>query len=76
MADSGQNAPIGSKKSGYATPDMGPFQCANCIHFDGKNQCNHPDVVKDPQVKGQVQPGGCCTYFRNPQSSNQAFYGK
>jgi len=61
------NAPIGTEKAGYATPEHGPFKCANCVHYDGAGRCDHPDVVEDPAVKGEVQPSGCCNYFRDSQ---------
>lgn len=54
---------IGSAQSGYATPDNGPFECANCIHFDGQNKCDNPQVVADPEVNGQVEAEGCCNLF-------------
>jgi hypothetical protein len=54
---------IGSAQSGYATPDNGPFECGNCIHFDGTNKCDNPQVVSDPEVNGQVEAEGCCNLF-------------
>lgn len=70
--EEGVNKPIGTKKSGYATPEMGPFLCVNCHHSPSGvgDRCDHPDVMEDPEVpkddegKGIVQPAGCCTYFR------------
>lgn len=70
-----ENAPIGTKKAGYASPDDGPFMCGHCIHYkevDGKEgRCNHPKVVADPEMekddndKAIVMEGGCCNMF-NP----------
>jgi hypothetical protein len=54
---------IGTAQSGYATPDNGPFECENCIHFQAPNQCDNPQVVTDPEVNGQVDPEGCCNLF-------------
>jgi hypothetical protein len=54
---------IGSAQSGYATPDNGPFECSNCIHFQAPNQCDNPQVVSDPEVNGQVESEGCCNLF-------------
>lgn len=61
--DDDANAGIGSAQSGYATPDNGPFECENCIHFNEPNQCDHPQLVSDPEVNGQVDPEGCCNLF-------------
>jgi hypothetical protein len=58
------NAGIGSAQSGYATPDNGPFECANCIHFDGQGACDNPQVQSDPEVNGQVDAEGCCNLFK------------
>lgn len=57
------NAGIGSAQSGYATPDNGPFECENCIHFQPPNACDNPQVVTDPEVNGKVEPEGCCNLF-------------
>jgi hypothetical protein len=54
---------IGSAQSGYATPDNGPFECENCIHFQAPNACDNPQVVSDPEVNGEVEPEGCCNLF-------------
>lgn len=59
------NAPIGSKATGYAGPDEGPFSCSNCVHFDGNSSCDNPKVIADPEVQGSVDPNGCCNYFRD-----------
>lgn len=55
---------IGSKESGYAGPDMGPFSCANCSHFDGQGSCDNEKVMADPEVNGKVEADGCCNLFR------------
>ena len=59
----------GTKATGYALPEMGPFKCANCIHVSESNdRCDHPDVIKDPDVpkengKAVVHAESCCNYF-------------
>ena len=64
--------PSGTAQSGYVTPDLGPFECDNCTHFDGQNSCNHPQVQNDPEVSGQVDPEGCCNYFQSAGRETQA----
>jgi hypothetical protein len=67
----------GTQQAGYVTPDLGPFECDNCSHFQAPNACDHPQVVSDPEVNGQVDPKGCCNFFKslsggkgaNPQDS-------
>lgn len=39
----------------YMTPDLGPFKCANCAHFDGQAAC---DIVDGP-----IDPEGMCHIF-------------
>jgi hypothetical protein len=63
---------VGTRLSGYAGPKLGPFKCANCIHFDAgpPSHCEHPIVVSDwdvPHAKGKalVDANACCTYYRN-----------
>lgn len=57
----------GTKKTGYALPEMGPFKCGNCIHYaDGK--CDHKEVIDDPDVpkedgKAVVKEDACCNFF-------------
>lgn len=64
--DSGGGEPgDGSKQSGYAGPEFGPFSCSNCTHFDGQGSCDHPEVINDPEVNGQVEADGCCNFFRS-----------
>jgi hypothetical protein len=55
---------IGSAQTGYAGPENGPFECENCIHFDGEGRCDHPQVMADPEVNGQVDAEGCCNLFQ------------
>lgn len=55
----------GTPMSGYVTPDLGPFQCDHCQHFQPPSACNHPKVMNDPQVQGQVSPQGCCNSFKS-----------
>lgn len=66
------NAGIGSAQSGYATPDDGPFECGNCVHFDGESKCDNPQVVADPEVSGQVEAEGCCNLFRPEQEGGES----
>lgn len=64
----------GTYASGYAPPSDGPFRCSNCRHFTPVNagdvganssgNCDEDEVVNDPQVKGKVQAGACCSFFR------------
>lgn len=71
--DQGQGKVNGTEASGYEQPGDGPFRCDNCKFFtmvggnegddDAQGQCAEPDVVNDPQVRGNVQAGGCCSYF-------------
>lgn len=63
----------GTKATGYALPEMGPFKCSNCVHIDkGGDCCDHPKVVADPDVPTKeeegkklavVKPDSCCNYF-------------
>lgn len=62
----------GTAQSGYATPDLGPFECENCQHFQEPNSCNHPEVQSDPEVNGQVDPEGCCNYFKSAGNETEA----
>ena len=71
QADPTQQPPDGSAQSGYVTPDLGPFECENCINFQPPNQCNQPQVVSDPEVNGQVDPEGCCDFFTSAHNENQ-----
>lgn len=41
--------------AGYKTPDIGPFICGNCYHFDGESSCQI--------VSGQIDPEGVCNLF-------------
>lgn len=65
------NEGVGTKKTGYALPEMGPFECEHCVHVseDG-TRCDHPDVLADkdiPKTPNQklaiVDPHACCNYF-------------
>lgn len=62
----------GTQASGYVTPDLGPFECENCQHFTAPSNCNHPTVQADPQVQGQVDPEGCCNFFKSAHNETQA----
>jgi hypothetical protein len=71
-------SPTGTKASGYAGPEDGPFKCGNCVWYEsGRNaslpsgECAHPKVKADPQVPkspdgdGIVNRDGCCEYQRS-----------
>lgn len=61
----------GTQQSGYVSPDLGPFECGNCTHFDGQGACDHPQVVSDPEVNGQVEAEGCCNFFKSAHNQLQ-----
>lgn len=67
----GQPQQDGSQASGYATPDLGPFECENCTKFQPPNQCGDPRVQQDPEVQGQVDPQGCCNFFQSAHNETQ-----
>jgi hypothetical protein len=62
----------GTQQSGYVMPDLGPFECENCTHFEAPNRCNHPEVVADPEVNGNVEAEGCCNFFKSAGQESQA----
>ena len=66
------NQQDGTKASGYATPDLGPFECENCQKFQPPNTCGDPRVQQDPEVQGQVDPQGCCNFFQSAHNETQA----
>lgn len=41
--------------AGYRGPEMGPFMCGNCIHFNGDGSCQI--------LSGPVDEGGLCNVF-------------
>lgn len=59
--DAGQDAPTGAgldpSIAGYKTPDMGPFNCGHCVHYEanGPNTC--------AIVAGEVEEEGVCNVF-------------
>lgn len=61
----------GTAATGYATPDLGPFECDNCVHFDGTSRCDNPDVINDPEVQGNVDAEGCCNLFKSAHKESQ-----
>lgn len=71
-AQQGGDQGDGTAQSGYATPDFGPFECENCTHFDGQGKCDHPQVISDPEVQGNVDAEGCCNLFKSAHSESQA----
>ena len=64
---------VGTKATGYALPENGPFDCAHCAHADEEADCcDHPAVIADPDVPkdkyegktyAKVHPDACCNYF-------------
>ena len=66
------NEPIGTKHSGYAGPEDGPFECGRCDHYSSINSnhghCDHPEVEEDLGTPAKVAKMGCCTYFRPGES--------
>lgn len=72
------NAPIGTKATGYSEPELGPFLCLNCVHSNREgNRCNHPDVVADPEMKlddgaAVIEPAACCNEFHPRHGSLEA----
>jgi hypothetical protein len=67
------NTQDGTAASGYATPDLGPFECENCKKYDPQGQppCQDPRVQADPEVKGQVDAEGCCNFFKSAHNESQ-----
>ena len=73
----------GTKSTGYALPEMGPFKCANCIHAgDDATRCDHPKVIADEDVpkapdqkKAIVHPEACCNYFHPKDEGEIEAYG-
>jgi hypothetical protein len=61
----------GTAQSGYVTPDLGPFECENCVHFQPPGQCDHPQVTSDPEVQGKVDPESCCNFFKSAHRQSQ-----
>lgn len=59
----------GTKKTGYALPEMGPFKCANCVHAnEDATRCDHKEVIADEDVPKEdglavIKPKSCCNYF-------------
>lgn len=74
MAETGNNAPVGTPHAHYAGPELGPFKCATCFHLGFPHFCNHPDVIEDAKAgakglkiehgKAVIHLGGCCNYWR------------
>jgi hypothetical protein len=62
----------GTAASGYRTPDLGPATCQNCVHFQEPSSCDHPAVIADPEVQGQVDPGGWCNTFKSAGAQQDA----
>lgn len=45
--------------AGYQPPDMGPFHCGGCVHFDTSGACE--------LVDGQIEDEGCCNLYSKGQ---------
>ncbi len=51
---------VGTKLSGLATADNGPFRCGNCKWFtygspeSSEGECGHPVVLVDPEVTDRL----------------------
>lgn len=71
-------SPTGTKHSGYAGPEDGPFKCSNCVWFESGSaasyspgECEHPKVKADPDLAKApdgdaiVSRDGCCEYQRS-----------
>lgn len=66
-------AGIGTKKTGYAPPQSGPFFCAHCKYFLAPDGCVNAAVIADPEVPkeheedgslvAEIAPYGCCDLF-------------
>ena len=60
---------VGTKATGYALPEMGPFLCVNCVHASKNGtRCDHKEVIADPDVPKDgklavVHPTACCNEF-------------
>ena len=46
--------------AGYRGPELGPFMCGRCDHFDGTGSCNI--------VMGPIDPEGVCCLFISSES--------
>ena len=42
----------------YMGPEMGPFECQNCVNWLGDGEC--------AIVSGEIDPGGKCNLFESP----------
>lgn len=85
MADFDSSKPrkegIGTRETGYAGAEYGPFRCNNCVWFDNAkakypalHTCSHKEVIADPDVPktpdgklAHVEAFACCNHFW-PQS--------
>ncbi len=59
--------PESTKLSGYGT--KGPYHCGHCRYLEGADNCSHPVVNADPQVKKDAAGNplvdadrGCCEF--------------
>jgi hypothetical protein len=68
---------VGSKATGYAGPELGPFRCSRCTWYKPLDLCcggcGHPEVIADKAVpkvktsegeKASVHADACCNEFR------------
>lgn len=67
-ADQDDQQSTATEQSAYVAPTDGqPTICQNCVHFDGQSSCDHPEVIADPQVQGQVDANGHSKFY-SPKS--------
>lgn len=45
----------------YMGPEQGPFQCSNCVYWEGPKTCHI--------VSGDLDPAGCCDLFTKGKPS-------
>lgn len=48
---------VSQQVSGYMGPEMGPFECGNCIHFEVPRSCGI--------VSGDIDPKGHCNNYES-----------
>jgi hypothetical protein len=65
----------GTAATGVLRAEQGPFTCGNCTHFDGQGSCDHPEIVADPEVNGQVAEGDFCGGTRYKSKTAQGGQG-
>ncbi len=48
---------VDQKTAVYMGPELGPFSCGGCIHFEDPSSCNI--------VSGVVEADGCCNLYES-----------